>query len=81
MAGVEVDTFRNIKNQQAKQDYKSRLQVIRNPNINHMSRTRTKIDRFVNKEKSDGGLSPTGKRRKKASPSSIWTSPLCIPLL
>ena len=75
MAGVEVDTFRNIKNQQAKQDYKSRLQVIRNPNINHMSRTRTKIDRFVNKEKTDGGLSPTGKRRKKAYAGAYVAEP------
>lgn len=64
MPGLEIDSFKNTRNQQKKQDYKSRLDVIRNPGVNHMSRTRTKIDRFVQKDTKDPNVS-TARRRKK----------------
>lgn len=47
-------------------DYRSRLDVIRNPGMNHMSRTRTKIDRFINKQSSDPNTTKSGRRKKKA---------------
>lgn len=61
---VMVENIAEMRKRQQKQDYKSRLEVIRNPEVNHMSRTRSKIDRFVKKNNKDS-LSPVGKRRKK----------------
>lgn len=43
-------------------DYKTRVEMIRKPQMNHMSRTRAKVERF-NK---NSGTTPTGKRKKKA---------------
>lgn len=77
MPGIEIDTFKNTKNQQAKQDYRSRLEVIRNPGVNHMSRTRTKIDRFVKKDSDDptGPSKPGARRRKKAYDGAYVAEP------
>lgn len=75
MAGIQIDTFKNIKNQQAKQDYKSRLEVIRNPGVNHMSRTRTKIDRFTKKSDGKGGTGGGGRRKKKAYAGAYVAEP------
>lgn len=54
-----------------KKDYKSRLEVIRNPGMNHMSRTRTKIDRY----KTDG-KDPVkkGPRRKKKAYAGAYVA-------
>lgn len=46
-------------------DYKSRLDIIRNPENNHMSRTRTRIDRFIKKDNAAVETTMTGKRKKK----------------
>lgn len=78
MPGIQIDTFKNIKNQQAKQDYRSRLEVIRNPGVNHMSRTRTKIDRFVKKDDKDptgAARSGTGRRKVKAYDGAYVAEP------
>jgi len=56
-------------------DYKSRLDVIRNPGMNHMSRTRTKIDRFINKESKDPATTKSGRRKKKAYDGAYVAEP------
>lgn len=45
-------------------DYKSRLDVIRNPKLNHMSRTRSKVDRGSTGGRSESGRSPMRKKKK-----------------
>lgn len=71
---VQIDAFKNIKNQQAKQDYRTRLEVIRNPGVNHMSRTRTKIDRFVQKDKNDPNAVAGGRKRKKKAYAGAYVA-------
>jgi hypothetical protein len=57
-------------------DYRSRLDVIRNPGMNHMSRTRTKIDRFKTASKTDGVTKTgTGRRRVKAYDGAYVAEP------
>lgn len=56
-------------NTKARQDYRSRLDIIRNPDVNHMSRTRVKTERrTASKEKgpSNNGSDVTSKIRRKA---------------
>lgn len=51
----------------ARQDYRSRLDIIRNPDVNHMSRTRVKTERrTASKEKIPGSADVTSKIRRKA---------------
>lgn len=45
-------------------DYRNRLDAIRNPDTNHMSRTRSKVERFTRKETVDG-VTKSGRRKKK----------------
>lgn len=52
----------NLPSTESNVDYKTRIEQIRKPQMNHMSRTRAKVDRF-NK---NSGTTPTGKRKKKA---------------
>lgn len=51
-------------NGEKSKDYRSRLDAIRNPGMNHMSRTRSKIERFSKKENNDG-TSRTARKKKK----------------
>lgn len=75
MPGISIDSFKNTQAKQAKQDYKSRLEVIRNPGMNHMSRTRTKIDRFVQKENNDPNVTKSGRRKKKGYAGAYVAEP------
>lgn len=56
-----------------KKDYRSRLEVIRNPGMNHMSRTRTKIDRFKSNGKDPVKKGP--RRKKKAYDGAYVAEP------
>lgn len=56
-----------------KKDYRSRLDVIRNPGMNHMSRTRTKIDRFKTNGKDTVKKGP--RRKKKAYDGAYVAEP------
>lgn len=56
-----------------KSSYQERINAIRNPEINHMSRTRVKIDQFVNKDKSNPGVSKN--RRKKGFAGAFVANP------
>lgn len=46
-------------------DYRTRLDLIRHSEMNHMSRTRSRIDRFKKKATGDEKTSPSGRRKKR----------------
>lgn len=65
--------------QERRQKYQNRLDVIRNPEINHMSRTRIKHDRFV-KPKNEAGVAAAAapgapRRRQKAYDGAYVAEP------
>lgn len=64
-----------IQDQDGKQkDYRSRLDVIRNPGMNRMSRTRVKVERYKSKD-GDTAVTKTGRRKKKAYDGAYVAEP------
>lgn len=60
-------------NKDRQNDYRSRLDVIRNPEVNHMSRTRTKIDRGARNKQAGKAAGP--RRHKKAYDGAYVAEP------
>ena len=76
MAKKEVDF--NKAAEERRKKYRNRLDVIRNPEINHMSRTKTKHDHYVEKAraaKEGSGAVKGGRRRAKAYDGAFVADP------